>query len=213
MTTNETDELDARVRAKIADSPLLAGRAEAGRARVEIGTRLQELREAAGLSQIALSQRSGVQQATISAIENATGENGATIGTLARLAGACGYKLDIAFRPAGAEETAPADVAQNTGSDAELAALFTRLGELARELWPDVNRLEVSFATVEEHAPSHYEIAPRAQAEDPLQPFGRPGRRIQTWPPGRDAAVTRKGAMVVYKLDGSDEAIVFEESK
>lgn len=55
---------------------------------------LRDARRKAGLSQRALSERSGVPQPTIAAIE--TGRQGPRYATLERLLRACGYELDIA---------------------------------------------------------------------------------------------------------------------
>lgn len=59
---------------------------------VAVGERVRRAREKAGLTQVELSERSGVTQATISRIEN--GERGVSFENAVAIARVCGCSLD-----------------------------------------------------------------------------------------------------------------------
>lgn len=63
----------------------------------EVGERVREAREAAGLSQRDLAARMGTSQAAIARLE--AGGVGATLTTLQRVAAALGLELSVELRP------------------------------------------------------------------------------------------------------------------
>ena len=64
-----------------------------------LGEMIRKARESQGLSQAALSKRARTTQAVISRIENLNTPYLPSVGVLARLAGALGAQLEIAFIP------------------------------------------------------------------------------------------------------------------
>ncbi|MGQ0618064.1 MAG: helix-turn-helix domain-containing protein [Acidimicrobiia bacterium] len=69
----------------------------AARLAAEVGERVREAREAAGLSQRDLATRMGTSQAAIARLE--AGGVGATLTTLQRAAAALGLELSVELRP------------------------------------------------------------------------------------------------------------------
>jgi DNA-binding XRE family transcriptional regulator len=67
---------------------------------VELGLRLREVREAAGLTQEELAQRVGVTDGAISFMEMNTGGRGryADLARLIRICDVCNFQLDLLFR-------------------------------------------------------------------------------------------------------------------
>jgi ribosome-binding protein aMBF1 (putative translation factor) len=63
----------------------------------EVGERIREAREAAGLSQRELARRMGTSQAAIGRLE--AGRVGATLTTLQRVATALGLEVNVELRP------------------------------------------------------------------------------------------------------------------
>jgi ribosome-binding protein aMBF1 (putative translation factor) len=63
----------------------------------EVGERIREAREAAGLSQRELARRMGTSQAAIGRLE--AGGVGATLTTLQRVATALGLEVNVELRP------------------------------------------------------------------------------------------------------------------
>ena len=69
----------------------------AARLAAEVGERVREAREAAGLSQRELARRMGTSQAAIARLE--AGGVGATLTTLQRAASALGMEVRVELRP------------------------------------------------------------------------------------------------------------------
>lgn len=64
---------------------------------MHIWRQLKEMREQAGLTQTQLSERTGIDQATISWLESPRYPYSRRIGTLERIAKACGRKVKVEF--------------------------------------------------------------------------------------------------------------------
>ncbi len=78
--------------------------ARAKRIKRAVAEAIRKTREGQGLSQAALSKRAKTTQAVVSRIENATAPYLPSIEVLARLAGALGANLEIAFIPGKREQ-------------------------------------------------------------------------------------------------------------
>lgn len=63
-----------------------------------MGYRIKEIREAKGMTQVELEEKSGISRVTISALENGTMRN-TTTKTLVAIASALGVTVDSIFLP------------------------------------------------------------------------------------------------------------------
>ena len=95
---NEIKHRKLRGMTKAERAEYAQGYAEAKLA-AEVGDRVREAREAAGLSQRELASRMGTSQAAVARLE--AGGVGATLTTLQRVAGALDLELTVDLRPTG----------------------------------------------------------------------------------------------------------------
>lgn len=66
---------------------------------VEIGRIASQMRQRAGLTQAQVAEKMGVSQPVIARLESDQPERMPTLATFARYANACGYQVEIGFRP------------------------------------------------------------------------------------------------------------------